>query len=284
MAWWTVPLLVIVITSCMFLQGYRWWLLIRPFAKTVSLATTLYAHFTGLFYSIVLPTSAAGNVVRALSLSKSIDYSISWSSSWISGILGMLSMACLSLYGLISMDKTMLPKGFLPSFLSAILILFLVFFITFSKRLTRPVRPFLIKLFPKRLDEILSNIREGIYRYRGHLTTITTGFFLSLAIQFIITIGSCFYIAGISGKLFISEGLAFLPIIEMLCISIPLTPNGIGIREALLALMFRRLGLSNEQLAVYVVLGFLVMSLRLLGGIPLLHRAVSSAYSRKKKA
>jgi len=84
----------------------------RPFASTLALATTLKAHFIGLYYSIVLPTSAAQNVIRAFILAKSIDYSVSWASSWISGVLGLLTLAVLSTYGLIHIEHSTLPPVF----------------------------------------------------------------------------------------------------------------------------------------------------------------------------
>lgn len=282
-AWWTVPLLVTVVITCMFLQGYRWWLLIRPFSKTLPLSRALSAHFTGLFYSIALPSSAAGNVVRAMSLSKSIDYSISWSSSWISAILGLLSMAILSMYGLLTVHRELLPKGFFESFFSAFGVLFLFFFLSFSKRLTRPIRPLISMIFPKRMSTAFENIREGVYRYRGRMATVAVVFCVTMALQTILTVGSCFVVTGITGRFLFSECLTFLPIIEMLCISLPLAPSGIGVREALLAVMFKQLGLSNEQLAVYVILGFLSISLKLVGGIPLLFRSISPVFSRGKE-
>jgi len=39
---------------------------------TLALATTLKAHFIGLYYSIVLPTSAAQNVIRAFILARAL--------------------------------------------------------------------------------------------------------------------------------------------------------------------------------------------------------------------
>jgi uncharacterized membrane protein YbhN (UPF0104 family) len=64
--------------------------------------------------------------------------------------------------------------------------------------------------------------------------------------------------------------LAYVPLIEILSLSIPLTPSGLGIREALTKLMFQQIGLSNEQLGVYIVLGLLSILLKLVGGVPVL--------------
>jgi hypothetical protein len=64
--------------------------------------------------------------------------------------------------------------------------------------------------------------------------------------------------------------LAFIPLIEIACVALPITPNGIGIREPLSALMFKQMGLSVEQLGIYIAMYYFAFSLKLVGGLPLL--------------
>jgi hypothetical protein len=45
--------------------------------------------------------------------------------------------------------------------------------------------------------------------------------------------------------------------------------------------MFRHVGLSTEQLAIYIVLGYCSISLKLLGGLPLLFEAAAKVRSKK---
>jgi uncharacterized protein (TIRG00374 family) len=272
-AWWTLPLLSAIIVIGMFLQGIRWWFLMRPFASMLTLATTLKAHFIGLYYSIVLPTSAAQNVIRAFILAKSIDYSVSWASSWISGVLGLLTLAVLSTYGLIHIEHSTLPPGFFESIVSAYVVLFLLVVLSFSKRFTGLFRILFRKLLPHRVLAAIENIREAVYKYRGKGATLVFVFFLTLFMQVMITGAGCLVIYGISGKILLAESLLYLPIIEILCAALPLAPNGIGVREALLALMFRQVGLSNEQLGIYIVFGYFSILLKLTGGIPLMFKA-----------
>jgi uncharacterized protein (TIRG00374 family) len=269
-AWWTAPLLFLIIVSSMFLQGIRWWILLRAFNPGLSLTKTLKAHFVALYFSIVLPSSGAQNIVRAMILSKDAGYSLSWGSSWVASIIGLFALAILSILGLVRIDKSTLPPGFFESIVSAFIVLLVLFFLSFSKRATGPLRNVLNRVIPRRFLEAIENIRESIYRYRTAQSSLFFVVLITLFMQIIITIGACFVIFGISGKLILFESLLYLPIIEILCISIPVTPNGIGIREGLLALMFAQVGLSKEQLGIYIVLGFFAISLKLIGGLPLL--------------
>ncbi len=263
-------MLVICILGSMLLQGIRWWMLIHPFDHALSLSKALKAHFIGLYYSIVLPTSAAQDVVRAALLSKDTISSLSWASTWVSRVLGLLTLAFMSIYGLFNIDRSGLPDSFFKSIIITFCILILISLLSFSKKFTSPFRNFTQRILPKRFFTLLDQIRQGVYNYRGKGGTVFVVFVVTLLMQLFITVGGCLVIFGISGKFLLFECLVYLPMIEILCISLPLTPNGIGIREGLLALMFGHVGLNKEQLGIYIVLGFFSISLKLVGGIPLL--------------
>jgi len=270
MAHWTLPLYTVVILLSMILQGVRWWMLTRAFIPTLSLKKIMSCHFAGLFYSIVIPGNASQDIVRAVMVSKENDYAIIWGATWISRLLGLIALAVLALWGLFAIDQKLLPSGFLPSMISAFIVLFVLLLLSFSKRTTSPIRLFVSKFIPQKFLTIIENIRQAIYLYKSQLGTVFIVGIVTLIMQLILIFAACIAIYGITGKLFIYECIAFTPIIELLCIAIPITPNGLGIRESLLGLMFLHLGLSPEQLGVYILFSFYSISMKLLGGIPIL--------------
>jgi glycosyltransferase 2 family protein len=281
-AWWTIPLLFVTIMSGMILQGFRWWMLMKPFDPSLPFLKTMKAHFLGLYYSIVLPTSAAQDIVRAMILSKTTDYSLSWASTWLSRVLGLLVLGIMSIFGLFGINRSGLPPFFFESVVSAFGILALMFIFSFSKRFTSPFRKLTRKISPAKLQTILEKIRESVYKYRDKTSVIFIVFCITVCMELTITMGACLVIMGISGRFLPYECLLYLPIIEILCISIPLTPNGIGVREGLLALMFKQVGLSQEQLGIYIVLGFFSISLKLVGGCALFFRSSGDMQLKKK--
>jgi uncharacterized protein (TIRG00374 family) len=269
-AWWTIPFLIVVIILSMFLQGIRWWILLKAFIPAISFTRVLNHHFSGIFYSILLPTSAAQDVVRSVLISKENDYGISWGSTWVSRILGLLTLAILSVYGLFLIDNNSLPKNFLMSVIIVFIMLSVLFLLSFSKNVTRHIRLKTSKFIPAKAAKIIEDVRQGVYIYRNKKKTLCFVFLLTVIIQLLLVGSTSLVLVGISGKFFFSECLAYIPLIEILSMSIPLTPGGLGIREALTKLMFNQIGLSNEQLGVYIVLGFLSTALKLVGGIPVL--------------
>ena len=266
--WWILPFLVVTILGSMFLQGMRWWMLLKAFIPRISFWKVMKSHFTGLFYSIILPTSAAGDFVRAILISQENSYSVSWGSTWVSRILGILALGILSIFGLLFLDRNSLPPGFSVSVISLFFLLAILIFLSFSKKVTRHFRSLVNRLFPAKLSLIVENIRQGIYVYRQKKRALISVLLFTIFIQLVIVGITSVLIAGITGKFLFFECLAYIPLIEMLTMSIPLTPNGLGIREMLLKFMFNYVGLSNEQVGVYILLGFIAISLKLVGGIP----------------
>lgn len=254
----------------MFLQGVRWWMLLKAFIPAISFSRVMSSHFSGIFYSIILPTSAAQDVVRSVLISKDNDYGISWGSTWVSRILGLLTLVILSIYGLFCIDKRSLPQSFFISVITIFLILVLLFFLSFSKKITSPFRDLIGKLVPSKITTVIENIRQGVYIYRDKKKTLFWVFLVTMFIQLLLVGSTCLVLVGISGRFFVFECLAYIPLIEIISMSVPITPSGLGIRELLIKVMFAQIGLSNEQLGVYITLGFLSISLKLVGGVPVL--------------
>jgi uncharacterized protein (TIRG00374 family) len=280
-AWWTIPVMSTFIVLSMTLQGVRWWITLRPLIPGVPFNRVMAYHFIGVFYSIVLPTSASTDVVKTLLLSKQADYSVSWGATWLCRVIGFLALIILSVYGLVTLQHSELPKGFWFALGGAFIVTAAVLSVSFSKRLTSPFRPLLRKIVPAKVAGILENIRQGIYLYRDKRGTLVLLFFVTMVTQIMMILAACFALYGVSGKLFLADYFAFIPIIEVVANSGP-TPNGMGTREALTALLFKYLHVSNEQLGIYVFLTlFFTIGLRLLGGLPVFHGMVKN-YRRKK--
>ncbi|MBD3322224.1 MAG: flippase-like domain-containing protein [Chitinivibrionales bacterium] len=283
-SWWTIPVLLLSNLLVLFLQGIRWWLLIRTFLPEVSLTRTLSFHFIGVFYSVILPSSASQDFVRAILISREQDYSVIWASTWISRLLGMIVLFILSLYGFFSLSDTETVKSLEYLVISFFIILCIFIALSFSKRTTRPFRGLIKKISPAKLFSGFERIRNGIYLYRERKKDIALVFIITLCTHLILFISAAFIILGISGKLFIAEALAYIPLIEFACMTVPITPNGMGLRELLSKAMFDHLGLSSEQLGVYILVFLFSTLLRLTGGIPLLFlKSKKSGLSRQHK-
>jgi len=267
-AWVTLVVITIVISS-LFLQGFRWWLLLRAGIDRVSLPIIMAAHWKAVFYSLVVPSSAAQDVIRAAIVAKSSDYRVVWGSSWLNKLLGLFAFLMLTCIGLLLLNPgdIPLPREAQHAMLIGMIVVPLALAFSFSKALTRRFRPLLNRVLPRSLSHFLEEIREAVYVYRHKRKSIAVAFIPALLLMSLIVFNHIVILYGITGTLYIRECIFFIPLIEMSVIFLPITPNGAGIRE-LMEVFFvtHYLGLQPAAMGVYVVMGFWGHFLRLLGG------------------
>jgi uncharacterized protein (TIRG00374 family) len=276
-SWWALPIVSGAILMSMFLQGVRWWMLMKAFIPNISFKRVMNHHFSAIFYSLVLPTSAAQDIVRSVLISKENDYSVVWGASWMTRILGLLVLALFSLIGIVFIDRNAMPHSFFVLFIITIILIVMLCFLSFSKRFTSKIRSFIRKRFPSsKLLDTLENVRNGIYLFRHKKKNVLMVLGLTIIVQFILVGYSSLIIKGLSGHFYVMECFTYIPLIEILCMSIPLTPSGLGIREVLLKLMFAKIGLNDEQLGVFITFGFMGIILKLVGGIPVAYNLLKT--------
>lgn len=269
-AWWTAPVIFFLVIFCMTLQGVRWWILLHAFDPGIPLYRALAYHFMGAFYGTALPTGAAQDVIKTLFVVKKSSMETSWAAFWVTRALGLPALAILSMVGFFSMEKTALPRGWECAIAFFYLLVIVVFFLSFSKRITRPVRRIVEKWVPPKIILPVEKIRESVYRYRRKKTAVFQSFIVTLAAQVGLIMLTFLSIRGITGHFFIGECFTFIPIIELLAVSFPFTPNGMGVREAMSAGLFAYLHLSNEHLGIYVIFSLFFSLVPRLLGFPLL--------------
>lgn len=267
-AWWTLPVMMSCILSLMFLQGMKWWMLLHAFLPDLRITEVISCHFKGIYYSIFLPTSAAQDVVRTVLLARKSDYGIVWGATWLARISGLVVLLGLSMYGLLTIHPAGRPQGMAILFVISGGIILLLCTVTFSKKLTRRIRGVVTNLLPRKVVDVVEHIRDGVYHYRDKRRCLVEVLLVTIVAQVIVVMNAVFLIRGITGNWYIAECFTYIPLIEIICLSVPLTPNGIGVRDALSALMFHTIGLPAEQLGTYILLSFASILLKVVGGIP----------------
>lgn len=260
----------------MIMQGIRWWILLLAFIPALRLFEALDYHFRATFYSIVLPTSAAQDVVRAAIFAKRYDYAVGAGAAWVTRLFGLLVLAGMSAISLLLLQSQTIPIQARFSIIVIFVVSGLLLAISFSKKLTRPIRFALTKLFPKKLMQITQRIRDGVYAYRDRKKNLFTALVVTLLTQIFAILNAALVIRGITGEWYIVEVFAFVPIIEIICISLPFTPNGWGVREGLSALMFRYMGRSEEEVLIYAALSSATLLLKIFGGLPIAAETIKS--------
>jgi len=261
----------------MVLQGVKWWVLIRRFVPDLGVGRAVSVHLESNFYSIILPSALAQDVVKSVMLSKNHDPAVVWASSWLGRLIGFLALLSYSLIGVAILGDAALPPGFRVPLLVAACVIVLLCALSFSKRFTRPLGVVAERIVGPKALAAVKKLRDGIYAFRRERATLLQTFLISASIQLLLTFNSSLLVYAVSGEFFFVECLAFVPLVEIIAISLPLTPGGIGIREALMALLFTRLGFSEGQTASYVTINLALTMTKLVGGIPVIWKSFKPA-------
>jgi len=275
----SVPLLFLIAALTfvgILLQGVKWWILIRRFVPELKLGTAVSVHMESTFYAIALPSAAAQDVVKSVMLSKSHNPSVVWAASWLGRLIGLFVMLAYSVFGVLYLKSDILPDGFRASLITAITVMALLGAASFSKRFTRPLRAAAAKLLPAKIMGKAEKLRDGIYAFKYERAALAQTFLISAAIHFLIFFNISLTIYAVSGSFYFIECLAFAPLVEIMAVSLPLTPGGVGIREALMALLFTRLGFTGEQTALYATISLIMSMVRVSGGIPIVWRMMAA--------
>ena len=272
-AWWTVPLVFAGTLTSMTVQGTRWWLLLSAFTDEIPFLRAFLTISCLFITRRSFPPSAGQEVLRTLFVLKKTGAAVGWGAAWICKITALMLSLFFSLYGLASLSKSSLHQGLVIGISCFCVLIVLIGVVSFSKSLTTPMRRLAASMIPAKILAVVENIREGVYQYRNKKKEMILTLILTLLIQLILVFNASIIIMGITGRIFFWKCLAFMPIIEIASMSVPFTPNGMGIRETLIALMFKHIGLSKEQLGIYVIIALSANLLRLVGAIPIFFNA-----------
>ncbi|MBN1981725.1 MAG: flippase-like domain-containing protein [Chitinivibrionales bacterium] len=259
--WWLFAFVLVGGIIAQIVQVTRWWLLIRKQTGTISFVAAFRSHCSGVYYGSLFPSSFGQELIRAYLLSKVRDPSVVWASSWVAKLLSLLAWIALAACGAVSLKNRSIPAlvGFNPGVIIAATAVGVtaVLLLSFSKKISRRLRPLFHCIVPKRFFEKLEQIRQSIYLFRHQIPGLFMVFALTGALQLFLIFSSAFVIKNIAGDYHFFACLFFLPVIELCIVALPLTPNGIGIRESLVAVFLLFIGLTSDHIGQYTAFGVL---------------------------
>jgi uncharacterized membrane protein YbhN (UPF0104 family) len=235
----------------LFFSAYRWQILAEAQGDHIPLGFLTKSYLIGKFFNTFLPTSFGGDVVRVWDGSK---YSSSVvKSTAIVVVERMTGVIILFLFALFASLGRLEMAGRIP-FIGAAMALGLaglaataLFFLPAAGRILRrgPARGFIRKAFDK-----VALFREAILAYRHHPGPFLRAMFWAVLLQ--LTVIVYFILIGKSLGLPIPafDYFIFIPLV-LLVQMLPVTINGLGIREGAYVAIFAYYGLSSSTAISY---------------------------------
>jgi hypothetical protein len=226
------------------LSGYKWFLLCR--LSGITLKQCLGWYYIGFFFNNILPGSIGGDVVRAYYAGRVMGTASAIASITVERLFAGFALITAALAGL-----TWLSTDQITAFLIFVIFFIVLSLILFSATFNRMV----IKLFGQRAKSFY----DAIDQYKQKKRLLVYLFICSFLFQL------CY--VWITDLIFLSMGQDIPFIIQLGIVSIisaltmlPVTFNGLGLREGAFAYFFAFIGVS-QPVAVATSLLFLVIVL-----------------------
>ncbi len=246
----------------------RWQMLLKAVGINIPLTRLVISFSGGLFFSILLPSTIGGDVVRTADLAqhskKTKEVIATVFLDRLSGYIGLV---------LLVLPVLLLGSGLVRDkvvFLSvAVIILLLVFIllVLFNKSIYSGITGFLSSPGAGKIKEWIKNLHREIHIFRHQRKIIIYNLTLSFIIQAISPVSIYFIALSLGIKTSLVYFFIFIPIIGAITL-LPISMGGLGVRENFFAVYFAKVGIS-KQLAVAMSLlsFFFIIIYGVIGGL-----------------
>ena len=261
--------------------SWLWGRLLRAQGVAIPYSKAASYYFVGLFFNNFLPSNVGGDITRISDASKHADRMTSvFSATLMERLIGVVSIGFLavvaSFAALSRLHLVAVAWTTLAVFLIALGLFVSVFYRGALEFLERPFRALGWTRIARGLGRLLDDL-HGFRTERGALFVV---FLASTVVQ--ISRIVVHYIVGLAlgVKISVAYYFLFVPVLAAL-ISLPISLNGIGVREGAAVVLFQMAGLSREQSFAIPFLTYVIAVLiSLLGGLIFVSRTPRKAIGR----
>jgi uncharacterized protein (TIRG00374 family) len=267
---WYLPAFALFLLNIV-IRAYRWYTLLHSLNERPSFRHLTYLYFVGFFANNFIPSGFGGDFVKVISLRRSFGRGAEALSSVVmERITGLLGSALIALIALIWNSMGHVTAVDLPLalwiFIALLSIGTPISFLLI--RLNRPLE-FLNKRFPK-IQQIpkydkFEQLVETVHRYP--LPILLNSLLISLPFTLSLVIVQYFIARALSVDLPLAVFALFVPIIAVLNL-LPLSFNGLGVREGVYQFLFVPIGVTTASaIAMSLAFYFLRFGAGLVGGL-----------------
>jgi uncharacterized protein (TIRG00374 family) len=250
---WLTVFVFVVVFAMIFINNYRWLLLLQGQQIVSSVSQTLSLTFIGSFFNLAMPGSVGGDVIKAYYIAQEQPGTKlrAATSVLMDRIVGLYAMGLIALAAvLLNLDKIMSAPHLkaLALFVVGLVAGFTVFFmIGFSSRIrTHALTVKVLEKIPA--GKLFERLYDAIHDFRHGKRQFALGIVLSIIVQslnilalFVVARTLHFETASLGGFFFI------IPL-GLIATAIPISPAGIGVGQAVFLALFTWYDGSATQL------------------------------------
>ncbi len=282
---WIAAAVAIFLTSNL-LGALQWHLLLSVGGVRMPVSRSFSLYFTGLFFNNLLPTNVGGDAYKIYDVVRTgYDPHKVFAITLLDRVIGITGLCILALAASLYL---LLSGGSMDIGIYALIFagcVAPVLALALSRRISTPVRRMLSRIrlwgIGERLELVLSHL--GSFRSFPALLGRVIALTLTIQVLRITTHIAVAMALGIHpGTREMLHFFVFIPLLGLIMM-LPISINGLGLREGAGVLLFTRIGFSEEEAFLMEFITYVVMvGVSLIGGVIFLRRQITGAISMDK--
>ncbi len=236
---------------------YRWQMLLNTAKVHISLRRTVISFAGGVCFSLVLPSSIGGDLIRSIDLSrhtnKPKEVIATVLLDRLSGYVGLVILLILSLFfgwRFVKDNKIVVVSAIIITGLLLTILLVLFNRFAYSK-----VNELLHSPNAGKIRELIKDLHQEMHLFRHHKVVLANNLFFSLFVQAISSVSAFIVALSLGIKVNIIYFFIFMPIIGVVTL-LPISIGGAGIREWMTVLLFKNVGVDRHLAAGLSLINF----------------------------
>jgi len=266
------------------LGGVQWHILLRAQGIPIGYARAIRLYFVGLFFSNFLPANIGGDVVKVVDVYRSTGKGGgAVAATMMDRAIGLAILALLASIAGVSGYVLLGPETFPKRFL-ILLVFFLFFIMAILMILSRRIGAFLIRLIDRIpfqwVREKSRSVVSAVLQFRENRGALGRALLVALPVQtlrILVHYAAARTIGVDADPIFF---FLFIPIIAVF-IALPISINGIGVREGLGVLLYGKIGIPQPEAISISFLAYVIgVAVSLAGGVLFLVRGAPATSAK----
>jgi uncharacterized protein (TIRG00374 family) len=244
---------------------FRWRMLMRPLMPVLSLSNLFGIYCIGLFFNLTFPTVVGGDVVKMYYAGKpSKSYAQSFAATFLDRDAGMFAMMIIACVGILihSVKVPGVPVSFIIWSAFALFVFGNV--AIFTPYLHRLLTRLLHRLHLSRIAAKVDAISNAFQIMGRHRSVLLISLLISFINQLLVIAVTWIMALGLRINVSLLYYLIFVPVITLISM-IPISLNGMGLREYAFMSLFGAIGMLPESC---IALGLLSSIILVLSSLP----------------
>jgi len=249
-----------------FICIFRWRMLMKPLMPVPSVANLFGIYCIGIFFNLTFPTVVGGDVVKMYYAGRpSKSYAQSFASTFLdrdAGMLAMMIIACIA----ICIHPVKVPGIPVSLVIWGVFSLFILGNVAlFTPRLHRLLTRGLHSLHLAKIAHKVDHISSAFQTMGKHPSALLWSLAISLVNQTLVICVNWIMALGLQLDVSFAYFLIFIPVITLISM-IPISLNGMGLREYSFMSLFGAIGVSPASCIALGVLSSIVLILSAVPG------------------